>query len=609
VLLADATPEQDTEYDNCLERFSVDMTELARAKKLDPIFGRQAEIQRALEILGRRKKNNPVIIGTAYAHTRMLILAYSYSHILIQYYTGEPGVGKTALVEGLAQLIVDGRAPPSMLHKRVLSLDLAALVAGTKYRGEFEARLKGVMNEVEEADGSVILFIDELHNLVGAGAGGGGGDGGGSTMDAANVLKPALARGLQCVGATTLREYKQHIERDAALSRRFQPLRVSAPNVEQTVRILNGLKQLYESHHNVNITPAAVRAAATMADRYITDATRGQMPDKAIDLLDETASMVALHMRKKADPQLMATTADSMKRSTLPAVDREGQVIKQGGKGGSKGGRHLELEVGRLEVEVAKVVQALVLAKTQLAGAHKRGDTQPTLQQQQQAQQQAPSTRAGSGAGRAGRDSSVPVGMGAAVTMQQRGVPALERRRRTLQVLLLRAQVAAARARGGGGSGGGEDGGHGRWAAELMPVVVSEAEFDCDFGHSVPTSLGEWSPEQFDSDILLANGVDEGMRIGSASRDNGSAGRMMTVEAADVARVVTRITGTAACCYVNHPCTILDKVCPLLCLLIESACPLPSSRHSRTVIHDPKPQRPCQRIKRGCWHGRSRQCR
>jgi ATP-dependent Clp protease ATP-binding subunit ClpA len=598
VLFSDAAEEVD-EYANCLERFSVDVTELARMNKLDPIFGRQAEIQRALEILGRRKKNNPVIIG-------------------------EPGVGKTALVEGLAQLIADGRAPPSMLHKRVLSLDLAALVAGTKYRGEFEARLKGVMNEAEQAEGSVILFIDELHNLVGAGASGGGGDGGGSTMDAANVLKPALARGLQCVGATTLREYKQHIERDAALARRFQPLKLSAPNVEQTIRILNGLKKLYETHHNVVITPAAVRAAATMADRYITDATRGQMPDKAIDLLDETASMVALHTRKK---KVITQLVKDSAADNLPSLQGGTAGAGSLGEVHARQARKKEVtmlgeEVVRLEAEVARVAEALLLAKTQLAGAHKRGDTQPTLQQQQQAQQQAQQAqqqaqlsqqpwrtttnsaswdqaeaagRSVSGAGGADgmpdgmHEMIVPVGMGAALGMQRRGVPALERRWKLLRVKLMRTRARAARvamggARSEGGTGGEEESAvgtaaeRGRWAEELSPVVVAAGEFDLDFGHAMSGIDGSTDGsinriDSADSSSLEQGGSANGKgalardwtaagmpSFGSSVGASGDAGfeaglrqmghglmldedAMATVDAVDVARVVTRLTG------------------------------------------------------------------
>jgi ATP-dependent Clp protease ATP-binding subunit ClpB len=239
-----------------LEKYSRDLTELARRSKLDPVIGRDEEIRRVMQILARRTKNNPVLIG-------------------------EPGVGKTAIVEGLAQRIVSGDVPDVLKTKRIVALDLAALVAGAKYRGEFEDRLKAVLKEITQAEGQIILFIDELHTLVGAGAAEG-------AMDASNMLKPALARGeLRAIGATTLNEYKKHIEKDPALERRFQPVLVSEPTVEDTIAILRGLKERYEVHHGVRIKDAAILAAATLSHRYISDRF---LPDKAIDLIDEAAA-------------------------------------------------------------------------------------------------------------------------------------------------------------------------------------------------------------------------------------------------------------------------------------------------------------------------------
>ena len=287
-----------------LAKFGRDLTEVARLGKLDPVVGRDEEIRRVVQVLSRRTKNNPVLIG-------------------------EPGVGKTAIAEGLAQRIVAGDVPESLIDRRVVSLDLGALIAGTKYRGEFEDRLKAVLREVQEAEGQIVLFIDELHTIVGAGAAEG-------AADAANLLKPALARGdLRCIGATTLDEYRKHVEKDAALERRFQPVFVGEPTVEDTISILRGLKERYEVHHGVRIQDSALVAAATLSNRYITDRF---LPDKAIDLVDEAASRVrvqidsmpeeldALERRRVQlgiEREALKKESDDASVARLPEVERE----------------------------------------------------------------------------------------------------------------------------------------------------------------------------------------------------------------------------------------------------------------------------------------------
>jgi len=339
-------------YD-ALKRYARDLTQAARDGKLDPVIGRDEEIRRTIQVLQRRTKNNPVLIG-------------------------EPGVGKTAVVEGLAQRIINGDVPEGLKDRKLLSLDMGALIAGAKYRGEFEERLKAVLNEVTAAEGSIILFIDEMHTLVGAGKSDG-------AMDASNLLKPALARGeLHCVGATTLDEYRKHVEKDAALARRFQPVMVDEPSVEDTVSILRGLKEKYEVHHGVRISDSAIVAAATLSHRYITDRF---LPDKAIDLMDEAGSRVRMAVDSKPEEldeidrrvvqlkierEALAKEPDAASKARLVKLEEELQELEA---------ESAEMSA-RWKAEKAKVSsaaqsrEALDRLRAELVAAQRRGDLQ-----------------------------------------------------------------------------------------------------------------------------------------------------------------------------------------------------------------------------------------
>src|ERR1041385_7077858 len=324
------TSSAENAYD-ALKKYARDLTQAARDGKIDPVIGRDEEIRRTVQVLSRRTKNNPVLIG-------------------------EPGVGKTAIVEGLALRIVNGDVPESLQDKKLLALDMGAMIAGAKYRGEFEERLKAVLQEVTGAAGAYILFIDEMHTLIGAGKADG-------AMDASNLLKPALARGeLHCIGATTLDEYKKHGEKDAALARRFQPVFVSEPTVEDTISILRGLKDRYEQHHGVRITDSAIVAAATLSNRYITDRF---LPDKAIDLMDEASARLKMQVDSKPEE------LDNMDREIVRLKIEKEALKKETDAGSKERLKRLEKELVELEEQAAALTSKWKAERGKLSDAQK----------------------------------------------------------------------------------------------------------------------------------------------------------------------------------------------------------------------------------------------